>query len=63
MRQTRQVVRAIKQSISLDIYGINQQFVSAARWQHGSRLFLKLLFNEKTPKLLITEQPVKLEKK
>jgi hypothetical protein len=63
MRQTRQAVRAIKQYISLDIHEINQQLVSADRWQHGSRLFLKLLFNEQTPKLLITEQPVKLEKK
>jgi hypothetical protein len=34
-----------------------------ARWQHGSQICSSIFFSEKSQKLFITQQPLKLEKK
>ncbi len=42
---------------------LNQLPVSAARWQHGSQIFLATFIKRKIPELLMTQQPQMLQEK
>ncbi len=37
MKQTRQAVRAIKQSIFLDVYGLNQYLSKKKQWKYKNK--------------------------
>jgi hypothetical protein len=46
-----------------DTMRVNQLPAAAARWQHGSKICFVTFIYEKITKLLITQQPLKLENK